>query len=231
MSFWKLAVLLSLISVVFIFFPFLKRGRKSSYYVFVGFVALLAFLLPLFIYLNIGNFEAIAESQNSVKPAMGHGDAKAGNLNLEGMTLQLEKKLEANPDNLDGWVLLAKTYCEIQDYPKALTAFKMAAKLAPKDANLLADYADILVLTKGGVFDANSEGLIDRALLSNPSQAKALLLKATILFDRKDYKTAILIWKKLLKSDELPEAIKSDLKANIAEAIEVSAAAMASPKK
>lgn len=216
--FWKLAALMSLIAAAFVAYPALGKGMTRSRYLFAAIAALSLFAIPLLIYISIGSSALVAHAENEAKQAMNHPGAGRGDLDLEGMAIQLEGKLEANPENLDGWVLLAKTYYEIQQYPKALLAFEKAVNLAPNDSNLLADYADIMVLSNNGVFDSKSEKLIERAVLSNPEHPKALLLKATVLFNHKDYKGAISIWKKLLKVEAVPESIKVDMRSNIQEA-------------
>lgn len=216
--FWKIAGLMSLIAAAFIAYPVFGKGMNRSRYLFMAITALSLLVIPVLIYIQIGSSSLIARAENDAMQPIGHPGAGQSNLNLEGMAIQLERKLEANPENLDGWMLLAKTYYEIQQYPKALIAFKKAANLAPNDANLLADYADIMVLNNKGVFDGKSEKIIDQALSANPEHPKALMLKATVLFNHKDYKGAILIWKKLLKVEAVPESIKADIKDNIEEA-------------
>ncbi len=216
--FWKIAALMSLISAAFVAYPVLGKGKTRSRYLFVAITALSLFVIPVLIYIAIGSSSLIARAENEARQPMNHPDAGEGNLNLEGMATRLERKLEANPENLDGWVLLAKTYYEVQQYPKALLAFEKAVKLAPNDATLLADYADLMILSNNGVFDGKSEKLIERAVLSNPEHPKALLLKATVLFKHEDYKGAISIWKKLLQVEAVPESIKVDIRANIEEA-------------
>lgn len=216
--FWKIAGLMSLISAAFIAYPVFGKGMNRSRYLFMATTALSLLVIPVLIYIQIGSSSLIARAENDAMQPTGHPGAGQSSLNLDGMAIQLERKLEANPENLDGWVLLAKTYYQIQQYPKALEAFKKAAKLAPNDANLLADYADIMVLNNKGIFDGKSEKIIEQALSANPQHPKALMLKATVLFNHKDYKGAILIWKKLLKVEAVPESIKADIKDNIEEA-------------
>ena len=216
--FWKIAALMSLIAAAFVAYPVLGKGRARSRYLFMAISGALLFAIPVLIYIAIGSSSLIVRAENETNQPSNHPGAGQGILDLEGMAIQLEKKLEANPKNLDGWVLLAKTYYEIHQYPKALLAFEKAVNLAPNDANLLADYADIMILSNNGVFDGKSEKLIERAVLSNPEHPKALLLKATVLFNHKDYKSAISIWKKLLKVEAVPESIKADIRANIEEA-------------
>lgn len=216
--FWKIAALMSLISAAFVAYPVLGKGMVRSRYLFVAISAFSLLVIPVLIYIAIGSPSLIAHAENDGKQLANHPVAGQGNFNLEDMAIRLERKLEANPENLDGWVLLAKTYYQLQEYPKTLLAFKKAADLAPNDANLLADYADIMVLSNNGVFDSKSERLIERAVSSDPEHPKALMLKATVLFNHKDYKGAISIWKKLLKVEAVPESIKADIRANIEEA-------------
>ncbi len=216
--FWKLAALMSLIAAAFVAYPVLGRGTIRSRSLFIAASISSLLVVPVLIYIAIGSPSLTAHAENDAKQPVNHPGTGQGSLDLEAMAIRLERKLEANPENLDGWVLLAKTYYQVEQYPKALLAFEKAVNLAPNDANLLADYADIMVLSNNGVFDGKSEKLIEQAVLSNPEHPKALMLKATVLFNHKDYKSAISIWKKLLKVEAVPESIKADIRANIEEA-------------
>ncbi|MDO9282989.1 MAG: tetratricopeptide repeat protein [Methylotenera sp.] len=148
----------------------------------------------------------------------GHIDVNIMNMDFAKMADGLAQKLKANPDNADGWILLARTYVKLQRYEEALQAFERASALRPKDPQLMADYADALATSNQGQFDQKSEDLVNQALAIDPVHAKALMLKGTIDFVRQDYQQAIVSWEKLLAEPELDAETAEQLRGSVAEA-------------
>ncbi len=172
---------------------------------------ILLVLLPLaasLIYLKIGNPAAI-NPQNNVEQIALDGD-------MQSLLKVLKTKLEKNPGDGTGWILLAKSYVGIKLYADALIAYEHAVKLIPNDPQLLADYADALAVVNGYNLTGRPQELLDQALKINPHHLKSLTLAGTAAFDRKDYKQAIVLWERLEKdlpadSKMLPE-VKAALK-------------------
>ena len=138
---------------------------------------------------------------------------------LSEMTQKLADKLAKNPENGDGWALLAHSYVELKEHKNAVGAFSKAVELIPNDPQLLADYADALAVTNNGNFEGKSTVLVEKALKIDPSHPKALLLAGTIAFNKADYSNAINNWEHLAplvpKDDPM---LSKQLAANIAEA-------------
>ena len=138
---------------------------------------------------------------------------------LSVMAQRLAAKQEKNPENADGWALLAHTYVEIKQHKEAVAAFEKAVNLIPTDPQLFADYADALAVTNKGQFDAKTSELVVQALKLDPNHPKALLLAGTIAFKQANYVKAINIWEKLQPLiDKEDTALMHDVAANIAEA-------------
>lgn len=138
---------------------------------------------------------------------------------LSEMAQKLADKLAKNPENGDGWVLLAHSYVELKEHKNAASAFSKAVELIPNDPQLLADYADALAITNNGNFEGKSAELVEKALKIDPNHPKALLLAGTIAFNKADYAQAISRWEQLTplipKDDPI---LGKQLEANIAEA-------------
>jgi cytochrome c-type biogenesis protein CcmH len=188
-------------------------------------VVLLVPILASLIYWKAGNPDAPSVSSPertmppagmSATPAMGDGHEMG---DLGAMAQRLAGKLEKNPEDADGWSLLAHSYVELKQHKEAVGAFEKAVNLIPNDPQLFADYADALAVTTGGQFDEKANELVEKALKLDPNHPKALLLAGTIAFKNADYKKAIGIWEHLepLISKE-DAALASDVAANIAEA-------------
>jgi cytochrome c-type biogenesis protein CcmH len=154
--------------------------------------------------------------------AMPKGPARPGSGgDLKVMAGRLAEKLTKDPANAEGWALLGQTYVEIGQFKLADQAFAKAAALRPRDAKLLADWADAHVVGNGRHWDKRARELVVRALAADPKQLKALALAGSAAFDRHDYKKAIGYWKKMRAAAPAGSMDVKLADANIAEATAV----------
>lgn len=114
------------------------------------------------------------------------------------MVAQLKQKLEANPDDGDGWLMLAKTTSAIGRFDESARAYGEAIKRIAPDAQVYADYADTLAMASGRNLMGPPEKLIEQALKIDGNNVKALALLGSIAFQRQDYAKAATTWKKIL---------------------------------
>jgi cytochrome c-type biogenesis protein CcmH len=123
-----------------------------------------------------------------------------GDLNV--MVKRLADKMAKNPSDAEGWLLLARTYNEINQMKEASSAYAKAAALLPPNASLFADWANAYVMSNNGKWDAEAKLIVKRALEADAKNVKALSLAGTEAFSRADYKTAITYWKRMLAASE-----------------------------
>ena len=136
---------------------------------------------------------------------------------FEAMVTWLAERLKAEPDNADGWVMLARSYVALNRYQDASIAYSRAVALQPNNAFVLADYADILAMLKQ-TLQGEPEKMIQRALQVDPVNLKALSLAGSAAFERKDYQGAISSWQKILGLIPADSPVVSSINASIAEA-------------
>ncbi len=136
---------------------------------------------------------------------------------FEAMVTWLAERLKAEPDNADGWVMLARSYVALNRYQDASIAYSRAVALQPNNAFVLADYADILAMLKQ-TLQGEPEKMIQRALQVDPVNLKALSLAGSAAFERKDYQGAISSWQKILGLIPADSPVVSSIKGSIAEA-------------
>ncbi|HUQ73843.1 MAG TPA: c-type cytochrome biogenesis protein CcmI [Burkholderiales bacterium] len=117
---------------------------------------------------------------------------------VEAMVGRLAAKLRENPDDAEGWKLLGRSYTVMGRFEDAVGAFAKAAERSPRDAQLLADFADVLAMARGQRLQGEPEKLIERALEIDPKNLKALALSGTVAFERKDYAKAAATWGRML---------------------------------
>ena len=142
--------------------------------------------------------------------------ANAGS-DLNTVVKKLADKMAKDPNNGEGWLLLAKTYSELRRYSEADSAYEKASPLVSLDVNALTDWADAHVMAKERKWDAEGRKIVKRALAADPKHVKALALAGSEAFDRADYKQAIDFWKRM-KAAAAVDSMDSKLAdANIAE--------------
>ena len=110
------------------------------------------------------------------------------------MVEQVKQKLAQDPNNAEGWIVLARTYYVTGRAPEAAQAYEKAVALLPADADILADYADALGVAQGRSLDGKPAELVERALKANPTHWKANALAGTIAYNRKNYAKAVAHW-------------------------------------
>ena len=166
--------------------------------------ALLSVLLPvgaLVLYLEVGDPRA------AVTVAMNTPDTHSNTgADVETMVTRLEKRLRETPDNLEGWIVLARSREILEEFDAATMAYKRALELAEQQqvpaqfqARLYADMADALASARGGALDKPVQAALTAALKLDPDQPKALALAGTAALREGDAAGARNYWQRLLK--------------------------------
>jgi cytochrome c-type biogenesis protein CcmH len=118
---------------------------------------------------------------------------------IENMVAGLAARLEKEPGNLQGWVMLARSYKAMRRYDEAEQAFEKAGPLVEQDPQLLADYADLLATKSGGNLAGRPEQMIAKSLALDPDNLQTLWLAGTAAFNHRDFGTAIQHWQRGLR--------------------------------
>ncbi len=194
-----------------------RRGRLTA-----AIVGAAVPLVAIGLYFGVGNPQAIQTA--SAPHGAPHGVKEEQVL---AMVEQLAARMRANPDDPEGWRILARSYAVLGRFKESAEAYAKAAARIPNDAQLLADYADALAMAQGRTLEGEPEKLIARALAIDPANTKALALAGTAAFNRKDYARAIEYWQRMLAvlppDSETVQAVRS----NIAEARSLAGGALA----
>jgi cytochrome c-type biogenesis protein CcmH len=111
----------------------------------------------------------------------------------------LAERLEKNPDNLDGWLMLGRTYFAIKQPAKALGAMERAYKLAPKQANVIIAYAEALAANHGNSLSGQPAELIRTALEIEPSNASARWLDGMLAYQQERFADAAATWQGIVQ--------------------------------
>ena len=199
--FWTIAGVVLFIGAVITLFPLL-RGKSAWQPVALA----LAFALPaagLWLYDGFGTPEGIGihgrpqATASAANPADPHaGQAADMQSAIEG----LRQRLEANPQDLEGWLLLARTLRSTQQFTEAAEALEQAHALAPENPVVMADLAEAWIyLTPDGRVPEQSRAMLERAMEIEPNLQKGLWLMGISAMQDGDDAFAISYWQTLLE--------------------------------
>ena len=112
----------------------------------------------------------------------------------------LERKLENDPGNLDGWVMLGRSYLVLGRPGEAVRAFGRAHELSRgTDPDVLVAYAEAQALASGQQFGEKVVGLLAQALQIDPGHERGLWYAGYAAYHNHDYPGAVSHWEKLLR--------------------------------
>ncbi|MFT7684846.1 MAG: cytochrome c-type biogenesis protein CcmH [Candidatus Azotimanducaceae bacterium] len=166
----------------------------------------MAFLIPLFaviLYSDIGlswgaiEDVALAEEIKATDPhdKQGMGDSVG----------KLAEKLKSQPENDEGWFLLAQSYLNMAEYEKAAEAFKFLMDKYPQDHGLASYYAEVVYLADNREMTPRAIAAIDRTLSLNPIDVTMLEIKAMGEFQKGNLVESLGLFKRALASNPDPE--------------------------
>jgi cytochrome c-type biogenesis protein CcmH len=129
-----------------------------------------------------------------------------GEASLAEAATQLEARLAANPQDVEGWRMLGRTYLVMSEPAKAVAAYERAvAIVGPEDSGLQLDLAEALVLTDDPAVQERARGIIEAAIKADPNNGKALWYSAVMAMRAGDTQTAKANFEKLLEQNPPPE--------------------------
>ena len=155
-------------------------------------------------YASLSNFPWDDPIAAAAVPASHGAGGNAGS--MEEATKQLEARLAENPQDVDGWRMLGRTYLVSGDATKAATAYTKADEISGgSNADLRLDLAEALVLTGDPAEQGKAKEIIDGALAADELNQKALWYSGLMAARADDKETARLRWTKLLETKPPPE--------------------------
>lgn len=166
-------------------------------------------------YLVLGNPVAFDPSKVAAQNQGGHEMTPE---RIAIMVSQVKERLISNPDDAEGWYMMAKSTQAIGRYDESVAAYRELMKLVPLDAQLLADFADTLAVANGRKLEGEPLLLIDQALKVDPNNVKALALGGTAAFNQQNFARAAELWKKLLAGLPPDAEFAQQIQRSIAEA-------------
>ncbi|MBI5922184.1 MAG: c-type cytochrome biogenesis protein CcmI [Betaproteobacteria bacterium] len=154
----------------------------------------LALLLPLaaaLLYALLGHPAAMQATPSQHEITAGQMDE---------MIAKLAARLEKEPNNPQGWAMLARSYKAISRFDEAEKAFQRAGDMLNSDPQMLCEYADLLAVRANGNLEGKPLELVKAALKLDPMLPMGLALAGTAAYNRQDFPEAVRFWEQLLST-------------------------------
>lgn len=187
----------------------------KKHYLHILLALLLVPSISAFIYLAIGSPKVTASDLLANKQTSLTKESET--LAYSKLTEELKTKLNQNPNNPQGWSLLARSYTETGQYLNAIAAFEKAIKQSPTDASLLTDYADVLATFRNDAYNSKAKILLKKALNLDAKNVKARMIIAAIFFEEEDYVRALNAWEVVLSNKQISTDLRDEVMIDIAE--------------
>lgn len=150
---------------------------------------ILAVALPMAsmgMYLWMGEPEAL-------NPLSVKAPEKADQVELAKMAENLAAKLNEKSDNLQGWVMLGRTYRTLENFDAAVSAYDRALKLSADD-DLKLERVEVLAMKSRGNFEGEPWNVIREILQRDPQNYGALLMAGSASYSHEKYADALKYW-------------------------------------
>ncbi|RIX47536.1 MAG: c-type cytochrome biogenesis protein CcmI [Rhodocyclales bacterium GT-UBC] len=183
-----------------------KHGWKT--------IIAIAILLPCLAsvgYLWLGNPQAL-------NPLLVAQPGKMTLEQIEGMVGSLAERLNKQPDDIEGWLMLGRSYKSLGRLPDAINAFAHAEAAMQNDPDFLTDYADLLAISAGGDLEGKPLSLIMQALKADPGHVVGLWLAGTAAYNRHDFPAAVTFWQRATQDMPADSEDRQMLQESIGEA-------------
>ena len=120
---------------------------------------------------------------------------------IRSMVQRLADKLEDNPNDVDGWLRLARSYSVLKQSESAINAYSQAAKIAPNRIDIQLNFARALFPagTPETEIPSRLKPVIENILKLDPNHPEATFYRGMIAKAEGDYSLAHELWTRLLQ--------------------------------
>ncbi len=238
MVFWTLILLISILTVIAVGLPILRRqapqveendkGKTSNrHYVLLGVLAVSP-IIAASIYLNVGAPDSLtaafvtqpAQQPNSTDTIADLPPEDRAAM-IENMVSGLAARLQEDPSNPDDWRMLARSYGALGRSAESVDAFR---EVVSRDPNAGPDdwrnYATAMLSDRGpgpGAYSEDFRGALNKLREFNEDDPLALFYLGLVARDQGEAAAALVHWRRL--DEIIPEdaPIREQLRSMIAE--------------
>jgi len=180
----------------------------------------LLLLIPLIVagtYIEVGTPDALGVKGQAVAQAQQALGGSDGMPPLSELVKGLERQLEENPDNPDGWFLLGRTYMNLSRYQDAVRAYRRLDELQPDNSSVQIALADALSMQNDGQIPQEAVRLLGAVYERDRQNVIALWLLGRASLQQGAAELALQFWSKAYPLlDEEPD-MQAELRSAIRE--------------
>jgi len=180
-----------------------SEAKSGRWAMFVIPVIIVIIALPT--YFKIGSPDIIPRLDNpasmqqpTAQNGPQHSAAGQPKTSMEELVVKLAKRMESEPENIEGWKMLGRSYISLGHIQEALKVYEKALKLDRKDVDLLMGYATTMAMTRDNQFQGMPAELINQAYQLAPENPNVLWLKGNIHYQAGEFQQAVIIWEKVM---------------------------------
>ncbi len=140
--------------------------------------------------------QPFAERGAKTKPVAGD----AGHIDIREALARLAANLKTHPDDLTGWLLLARSELSLEHYRDAADAYRHAADLSGHRADISGDWGEALVLAAGGTVTPEAREAFEAGLNDPENAPRARYYLALAQMQQGDVNGALQAWHDLAAS-------------------------------
>ena len=166
----------------------------------ISLVAIFTVMISTGLYLQLGTPEVMQladEGKTNVHASKPAGPAGTAPVNMEQSINKLKARLFDNPDDLEGWFLLGRSYMSMGRYQESADAMGKVYAKVQNHAGVILGYADALAMANGGKLAGKPFELVQQALALEPNNATGLWLSGLAYEEQGQFKQALASFKKL----------------------------------
>ena len=198
MNFWIYAIALLAVSAAVISWPLIRGTARDR--IMGLFIVLIIPLGGIILYQNVGTPAAInlaaAKPQQAAQEQPGHATEQG---QMDALVTSLQQRMEQNPDDPEGWLILGRSLKTMQRYAEAQTALANANRLVPGNPMIMIELAEAGLFASGQAqISPQGRQLVESALAIDPDQQKGLWLMGMASAQDGNEAQAIVYWQRLL---------------------------------
>ena len=204
----------------------IPNGKRGGFGLFVPGIVV-ALVVGAVSYYETGNYKQVQVWQQATAqaPALLERalDPKADPLNEEDMTrlaLGLRTRLQADPTNVEGWIMLGRIGMVLGNASTATEAYANAYRLDPKNSDAALGYAE--ALTRSSDPDDNRRGgeLLRQLVRGEHANVRVLSMYAFNAFEQQRFGEAVAAWEMMLKLLPANDTRRAVIERSIKQAME-----------
>ncbi len=180
------------------------EARSGRWAIYAIPMIIVAIALPTYLKVGTPNIipyldtPAAKQQQNATQGHPQQPAAGQPGTSMEELVASLAKRMESDPENIEGWKMLGRSYISMGRIHEALQAYERALNLDRKDVDLLMGYATTLAISRNNQFQGMPAELIDQAYQIAPQNPNVLWLKGNIHYQAGEFQQAVKVWEKVM---------------------------------